>query len=371
MRIKKILANSYSEALCQVKKELGEDALVLGTRPVRDGNIYSSREGRVEITAAVDSNGSSISNDSGLSLEDKSLDTISSVDSEFKDHSYKSLLMTLLTQSDKARSLGLKEHQLPLFKRLVDEGINEMLAVKILTKLDVLKSRGDLKSSDEITNLESFMRRLITCKGGIQLNVKSQKIITLVGPTGVGKSTTIAKLAAHFAYKESKKVAIFSLDTYRMGAAEQLRLYGEIMDVPVEVCGDRTEFKHALKDHSDKDVIFIDTTGKSHRDQMYSSQLKYLFKETSTIETHLVLSSASNEKTYIESFRQFSPLGLDQVIFTKIDEGMSFGPIFNFLVKSRLPVSYFTVGQRVPEDIEIARQEKVISLILKLNETKV
>jgi flagellar biosynthesis protein FlhF len=253
----------------------------------------------------------------------------------------------------------------------VDEGINEMLAVKILTKLDLLKNRGDLKSSDEISNLESFMRRFITCKGGIQLNGNSQKVITLVGPTGVGKSTTIAKLAAHFAYKESKKVAIFSLDTYRMGAAEQLRLYGEIMDVPVEVCGDRSEFKHALKNHSDKDVIFIDTTGKSHRDQMYSSQLKYLFKEAGAIETHLVLSSASNEKTYIECFRQYSPLGLDQVIFTKIDEGMSFGPIFNFLVKSRLPVSYFTVGQRVPEDIEIARQEKVISLILKLNETKV
>jgi flagellar biosynthesis protein FlhF len=371
MRIKKILAKNYSEALCQVKKELGDEALVLGTRPVRDANRYSSSEGGVEITAAVDSNKFHIVKNPGQFLEYNSSDGESNIDSSLTDQNYKSLLMTLLTQSDKAQSLGLKEHQLPLFKRLVDEGINEMLAVKILTKLDVLKSRGDLKSSDEIVNLEKFMMRFVSCKGGIQLSGNSQKVITLVGPTGVGKSTTIAKLAAHFAYKESKKVAIFSLDTYRMGAAEQLRLYGEIMDVPVEVCGDRSEFKNSLKVHSDKDVIFIDTTGKSHKDQMYSSQLKYLFKEVGAIETHLVLSSASNEKTFIECFRQFSPLGLDQVIFTKIDEGMSYGPIFNFLVKSRLPVSYFTMGQRVPEDIEIARQEKVISLILKLNETKV
>jgi len=371
MRIKKILAKNYSEALCQVRKELGEEALVLGTRPVRNKNEYTNRESSVEITAAVDTNGLNISNNTDVYLEDNSLNDLVSLDSEFNDHGYKSLLMTLLTQSEKARSLGLKENQLPLFKKLVDEGVNELIAVKILAKLDLLKNRDDLQHSNETINLENFMRRFVSCRGGIQLKENSQKVITLVGPTGVGKSTTIAKLAAHFSYKESKKVAIFTVDTYRMGAAEQLRLYGEIMDVPVEVCGDRCEFKSSLKAHSDKDIIFIDTTGKSHRDQMYSSQLKYFFKEAGTIETHLVLSSASNEKTYIECFRQFSPLGLDQVIFTKIDEGMNFGPVFNFLVKSRLPVSYFTMGQRVPEDIEIARQEKVISLILKLNETKV
>lgn len=371
MRIKKILAKNYSEALCQVKKELGEDALILDTRSVPNANGYSSKQGSVEITAAIDTKDLYSANNIGMCLEDNSSDDSINVDSEYKEENFKSLVMTLLTQSDKARSMGLKAHQLQIFKRLVDEGVNELLAVKILDKLDVLKKRGDLNSPDENINLESFMKRFVSCRGGIQLNGKSQKVITLVGPTGVGKSTTIAKLAAHFAYKESKNVAIFSLDTYRMGAVEQLRLYGEIMDVPVEVCGDRSEFKTSLKAHSDKDVIFVDTTGKSHRDQMYSSQLKYLFKEAGAIETHLVLSSASNEKTYVECFRQFSPLGIDQVIFTKLDEGMSFGPMFNFLVKSRLPISYFTMGQRVPEDIEIARQEKVINLILKINETKV
>jgi len=150
-----------------------------------------------------------------------------------------------------------------------------------------------------------------------------------------------------------------------------LRLYGEIMEVPIEVCADRSQFKRALKAHSDKDLIFVDTTGKSHKDHVYSAQLKYMLKDAESMETHLVLSAASQEKNYTESFRQFSPLGIDRVLFTKLDEGMSFGPLFNFLVKSRIPLSYFTTGQRVPEDIEIARQGRVISLILNGNEPKV
>jgi len=371
MLIKKILADNYSSALCQVRKELGESALILETRAVSKSNGPPGKTGGVEITAAVERSEISSSSNSAPGFDEGPAIGTIDWEPEYRDKDFKSLVMSLLKQSDKARCMGLREYQLPQFKKLVDNGVNEILAVKILEKLNALKNRPELKDQAKDICLESFMRRFLVCKGAIQLGGGTPKVVTFVGPTGVGKTTTIAKLAAHFAYSESKKVAIFSLDTYRMGAVEQLRLYGEIMDVPVVVCADRTEFKRALKAHSDKDVIFVDTTGKSHRDRIYTAQLKYTLKETESMETHLVLSAASQEKSCTESFRQFSPLGLDRVLFTKLDEGMSFGSMFNFLVKSRIPLSYFTTGQRVPEDIEVARQGRVISLILNGNETRV
>ena len=364
MLIKKILADNYSTALCQVRNELGEDALILETRSVRDYNESTGKTGGVEITAAVERKESASSCNAGTSRDEESSIAVLDWEPEYKDKDFKSLVMTLLKQSDKARCMGLKDYQLPQFKKLIDSGVNEFLAVKILEKLDVLKNRPDSESQPENISLESFMGRFLDCKGAIQLSPGSPKVVAFVGPTGVGKTTTIAKLAAQFTYSESKKVAIFSLDTYRMGAVEQLRMYGEIMDVPVEVCADRSEFKRAMNAHSDKDAIFVDTTGKSHSDHVYPAQLKYMLKDTESMETHLVLSAAAQEKSCMESLRQFSPLGIDRVLFTKLDEGTSFGPLFNFSVKSRMPLSYFTTGQRVPEDIEIARQGRVISLIL-------
>jgi flagellar biosynthesis protein FlhF len=209
----------------------------------------------------------------------------------------------------------------------------------------------------------NLMKKVLPCKGEIDLNGYGPKKVALVGPTGVGKTTTIAKITAEYALRRGHKVALVSLDTYRLGAIDQLRIYGEIMEVPFEVAGSKEDLRRIVDSHSDKDLILIDTTGRSHQDKGYSGQLKEVFDEVGGVEIHLVLSVTAQENLFNATYHQFSPIGVDRVLFTKLDEGLSFGSLFNFSVRNRLPISYFTSGQRVPEDLEAARSERVISLI--------
>ena len=135
------------------------------------------------------------------------------------------------------------------------------------------------------------------------------------------------------------------------------------MRLPVEVAEGSEKLREIVKRHSDKDLILIDTTGRSHRDKDYSRQLKEIFDVVGGVETHLVLSVTAQEKQFTSTYQQFLPIGVDRVLFTKLDEGLSFGSMFNFSVRNRIPLSYFTMGQNVPEDLEIAVPDKVISLI--------
>ena len=181
--------------------------------------------------------------------------------------------------------------------------------------------------------------------------------------TGAGQTTTISKIAADLIYRQKKKVALVSLDTFRVGGIEQLQIYGDIMGIPVETAQDNSGLEECVKRHSDKDVILIDTMGRCHKDHDYSAQLSKIFEGLDEIETHLVLSAVSNEKQFMKSYKQFSPLEINRVLFTKIDEGLNFGSVVNFSLRTRLPLSYLTTGQRVPEDIEVAVQDRVIRLI--------
>lgn len=360
MRIKKILARNYTEALTQVKNELGEDALVISTRsldpdPALGGTGIS---GGVEITAAFEPSEKSqkvegegvIGNPESVQFNEDDLDL-------------KALIFTLLTRTERAQSLGLKSHQIETYSRLVEGGLSERLASKIIEKASVeelAKKPGPQSESQVIKNL---MKQVLLCDGEIKLDGEKTKKVVFIGPTGAGKTTTIAKLAADFSLRQKKKVAMVTLDTYRMGAVDQLRIYGEIMRVPVESAESRDELKAIVQKHSDKDLLLIDTAGKSPKESAYSGQLGMMLKGLGNVETQLVLSVTAQEKIFQESVKQFSALGIDRVLFTKIDEGMSFGPLFNFSLRTRIPFSYFTVGQRVPEDIEVANREKVIKLI--------
>jgi len=148
-----------------------------------------------------------------------------------------------------------------------------------------------------------------------------------------------------------------------MGAWEQLESYGELMQVPVSLAADRNEFSRIMREHQDKDVVLVDTMGKSHRDLDYCKRLKQVLEVAPGVEVHLVQSATAQESVVTECFKQFTPLGIDRLLFTKLDEAVHFGLLFNCSVRYRIPFSYFTTGQSVPEDIEVAVQDKVIRLI--------
>lgn len=351
MRIKKFTANNYADALGQVKRELGDDAFIMSTRSIRPDSPLSRQNAaaKVEITAAVEFKEPVVSN-----LEEE-LDW-----DEEKGLDMKSLIFNLLSERGQAQALGLKPSQFEVYSHLVDNGLDEQLASRILKKA---AGKKDEKPAREKMRAMDLMKKVVPFEGEIDLEAEGPKIAAFVGPTGVGKTTTIAKIAADYAIRKNKKVALVSLDTYRLGAVDQLRIYGDIMRLPVEAAGGGEELRQIVKGHSDKGLILVDTTGRSHRDKDYSRQLKEIFAAVGSVETHLVLSVAAHEKQFATTYQQFCPLGVDRVLFTKLDEGLNFGSLFNFSVRNRVPLSYFTVGQNVPEDLETATPEKVISLI--------
>jgi flagellar biosynthesis protein FlhF len=200
----------------------------------------------------------------------------------------------------------------------------------------------------------------------------SGSVIALVGPTGVGKTTTLAKLAAHHRVAAGRSVAIVSIDTYRIAAVEQLKRYADIIGVPCEVALTPADLGRALERYRDADFIFLDTTGRSPRDGLGIGEIRSflsvarreLLSAVRPMETHLVLSVTAKGDDLLETARRFAPLEPDRLTFTKIDETQSYGHLLNVSVLTDLPVAYLTTGQEVPDDIEEAGPERIAQLVV-------
>ncbi len=366
MLVKKFLADNYADALERVKQELGADALIVSTRSIKfhPDEEAGDTSSCVEITAALERE-PVIESDKPKKPLIPELEEFSMDMSRSGWEQIQPLIQSLMAKTDRARSAGLKEGQMDLFGHLLRQGVNEEFAVRLFSLLNSERGRsGQFEGKTEKEILSRMMKAMLKCHGPFELKKGKPKIVALVGPTGSGKTTTVAKLAAQYALLQNKKVAIVSLDTFRVGAVEQLQAYGELMDVPVESAQGRLDFRKTIQKHRDKDLILVDTTGKSHRDTEYSLELAAIFNSSGgDVETHLVLSVTAQDEVLNRTVSQFSILKPDRVLFTKLDEGVTFGHLFNFAVRHRMPFSYFTAGQRVPEDIETAASGRVIRLI--------
>ena len=365
MRIKKILANNYNEALSRVKEEMGEDALILKTRSIkfnRDGGGQCAS--MVEITAAMeDASHTQPVVETPVEIREKGETNPLFLEEGDSNRELRSMIYTLLTQTDRARAMGLEPDQWGIYKKLIESGVNERLARNIFKKFNLGPQKPEGSVENQQIAVAAIMEKAVRCGGGIRLNDSGTKVVALVGPTGSGKTTTTAKLAAHFALLKKKKVALVSLDTFRLGAVEQLQMYGDLMRVPVEVAGDKGEFSNILAAHQDKDLILVDTMGRNPKDTQYGQELKEIFGQAPKMEIHLVQSVTTQEQVMQHSLDQFEPVGIDRILLTKLDEGIQYGHLFNLAVRHRIPFSYMTTGQRVPEDIEVAERDRVIRLI--------
>ena len=197
---------------------------------------------------------------------------------------------------------------------------------------------------------------------------KDQQRIALVGPTGVGKTTTLAKIAAWYLSRHSHSVALLTIDTYRIAAVEQLKVYGEIMHLPVDVIITPEQLEKAIERHRDKELILIDTAGRSPRDGFCIKELAEFLKPELNIDKHLVLSATTREQELLEAIGRFQELGITHTIFTKIDECANLGILLNVQIQNANPLSYFANGQRVPEDLFEAGSKIAAELIMAQKE---
>ena len=210
----------------------------------------------------------------------------------------------------------------------------------------------------------SLLRNMLPCRK--ELSDKKQRIMMLVGPTGVGKTTTLAKLAARFAYGNEKryKTGIITLDTYRIGAVEQLFQYAKMMKLPILDVIEVEDFQNAIKQLNYCDVILIDTTGNSQYDKEKLERLdKFLKHSGAKIDVNLVLSAGSKIEDLMEIYNGFSFLDIDTLIITKFDETKIFGNVFSLIYETNTPVSYFSVGQEVPDDLVEAKSEFLVECV--------
>lgn len=212
----------------------------------------------------------------------------------------------------------------------------------------------------------TFLRKMLPCRVQKKHNTK-QKIMMLVGPTGVGKTTTLAKLAARFAYigDVRLKTGIITLDTYRIGAVEQLFQYAKLMKLPILDVINEIDFSKAIKSLSQCDIILVDTIGSSQYDKDKLNKLESLLRNSGAqIDVNLVLSAGSKIEDLLEIYDNFSFLNIDTMIITKFDETKMFGNVFSLIYETKIPVSYFSIGQEVPDDLLEAKSEFLVECIL-------
>jgi flagellar biosynthesis protein FlhF len=215
--------------------------------------------------------------------------------------------------------------------------------------------------------LVEVMDQMLSTAGPVSPNLDgTPRVVALIGPTGVGKTTTIAKLAASFKLHQNKRVGLITIDTYRIGAVDQLRMYARIIDVPLQVVLTPEELVEAVRSMQDMDYILIDTAGRSQNDDLKMKELKTFLDAAKPHEIHLVLSTTGHQSHMVSAAEKFKSLGVTRLILTKLDEAVSFGVLLSVLKKIDASISYVTTGQDVPDDIEVGDGRKLAQLVLGL-----
>jgi flagellar biosynthesis protein FlhF len=246
----------------------------------------------------------------------------------------------------------LPEELFRLFADLLDADLSEDLARELVER--IRSEAPGAEWADPVLAKARIARMIeaeIHIAGPIAVTPGRRRLVALVGPTGVGKTTTIAKLAANYRLHQGKRVGLVTMDTYRIAAVEQLRTYANIIEVPIRPVLSTGELEAVLKTMLDRDVVLMDTAGRSQNNRLRLSQLRSFVAAAQPDEVHLVVSATTNRLGTLQVLERFLPLGANRLIVTKLDEAAAFGVFLNAALATGLPLSYVTTGQDVPEDI--------------------
>jgi flagellar biosynthesis protein FlhF len=363
MNIKRYVAGTVQEALQLVKRDMGPEAVILETRTLQGVRGPSQKTGKkVEVTAAIDydprTGGAvgAVESDLGAVLE-----RYRALEAEMKE--IKDALLSAEAGSLLGADYRFNRRLRSLYLNLRRFGLMPETISRLMEERGEEPGRGK-DSAAEI--LQDSLYRVLghISVGGRGEDERSRRIVAFVGPTGVGKTTTLAKLAALRAVKQGRKAALITTDTFRVAAASQLETYARIMGIPVETTSGRGELLKALQKHKESDFILIDTAGSSPNRKESILGLAKMLDIPEEVHSYLVLSATTRYQDLLHVDRQFGGLAFSSYIFTKLDETEDPSSMINFLVSSQKPVSYFSTGQQVPEDIEAASKKKVASLLL-------
>jgi flagellar biosynthesis protein FlhF len=260
---------------------------------------------------------------------------------------------------------ALPESYFHVLTRLLDRGVHESVARDLIQEVHQHATPSDSRDSDRLWNLMAKqLQSSIHVAGAIPVQRGVQRVVAMIGPTGVGKTTTIAKLAGNLRLRERHRVGLITVDTYRIAAVDQLKTYAEIIDLPMEVVATPREMRDAVARLSDQDVVFIDTAGRSPQNDLQIQELKVMLSEARTDEVHLVLSSVASNANLSNIARRFRGVGISSVILTKLDESESMCELIPFFRQEQLPISYMTNGQCVPDDIQVAQRSSLVNGLL-------
>ncbi len=352
MKVKKYVASTMPEAMNRIRKELGSEAVILNSKEIFHGGFLGFFKKRnIEVIAALDPQPQPPKQQNPIK-DTTSIKNAASMEDDTILNEIRHLKKIVELQSSNRNNDYPDEYQF-MFYYLIHQEINEDLAKSIIDtiinkhdKLPEFTPTQDIIMDETKTEIENRLSEL-PFKG----LTYQKKIIQFVGPTGVGKTTTIAKVAAASMLKDNKKVAFITADTYRIAAIEQLKTYSKILDIPIEVAYNIDDYKGAVEKFKSYDLILVDTAGRNFRDEKYVKELQNSIEFNASIETYLVLSMTAKPKDVTEIFDQFHHLSINEVIFTKVDETRQYGSMLNIALKKNVGVAFMTNGQDVPDDI--------------------
>lgn len=403
MIIKKFVGKTEEEATEAARKELGSGVVIMNVKEVKPKGfaaLFHSKQ--VEVTVALEEEGDipkpvrrepvtePVNRESAPAAPAAAPAALGTADNSQNIEKRLDSLQTLLEsrfQQDEAEKQEQTEVSPPAEKQEEEPSEEEQERSKFVRLLynTMLENEVDEKYANQIIEdleknkkpnmpfdyiLANVYQKMILKFGkadGITAAEKGPKIVLFMGPTGVGKTTTIAKLASDFTMGEKKKVALLTADTYRIAAAEQLRTYANILEAPFRVIYTEEDAKQAVQDFYQYDFIFVDTAGHSHKNEEQMDNMQKLFdsmREAGEYQTFLVLSATTKYRDLVRIASSYKEITDYQLIFTKLDETATLGNLLNLKLFADVPIAYVTCGQNVPDDIEGFNPQKTVKQLL-------
>ena len=361
MRLKTYHVGNISEAIPMIKRDLGADALILNTKKVKTGGFLGFfQKEQLEVIAAVE-------NEKPKEIEEvkpfNSVKLVKPVNPETSDlidelKNIKQFMMQVVEEDHLPNSIKA------ISDRLKEEEITSEIHSELLSKLMVVVGQNTDFTEEQVYRLARGEMIKLIKEHQKPIENKNPEIICFIGPTGVGKTTTIAKIAADYLLREDKKVGLITSDTYRIAAVEQLKTYANILNIPIEVVETAADLEKAMSELRDCDIVLMDTAGRNYQQKQYIDDLEHLLSDKTKIQINLVLSLTSKYQDMVKIIDNFQTISMDQLLLTKQDETSTSGAILNLIYHYSIPIPYIANGQNVPDDIISLTPELVVDFIL-------